>query len=71
MVDLCRADWHLLFDIVQAQASYQAALEDLLSIGVAQDALNNLFSQPQIVLLPVFFQSLVRNRLGNACWAGW
>lgn len=58
MVDLYRADWHLLFNKVQAQASYQAALDDLLNVGVAQDDLNHLFSRPQIVPLPVFFHSV-------------
>lgn len=58
MVDLYRADWHLLFNKVRAQASYQAALDDLLNVGVDQDDLNHFFSQPQIVPLPVFFHSV-------------
>jgi hypothetical protein len=58
MVDLYRADWHLLFDQDQALTAYQEAFTALSEAGIETDKLNGYFSRPQRLPLPAFYHSV-------------
>jgi len=58
MVDLYRADWHLLFNENRAESVYKEAADALLEAGLETDEVDRLFSQPQILPIPVFYASV-------------
>jgi len=60
MIELYRADWQLLFDKEQAGNSYQQAFEALLEAHPQASDLNLLFSRPQTLPVPVFYDSVDR-----------
>lgn len=58
MIALYRADWHLLFNNREAEAAYQRAFQQLSDAGIEADELERFFSRPQILPVPVFFDSV-------------
>jgi tetratricopeptide (TPR) repeat protein len=60
MIDLYRADWHVLFNHDAAEAAYQQAFQKLSDAWIEADELDRLFARPQILPIPVFFDSVGR-----------
>lgn len=58
MVELYIADWHVLFDQEQSEAAYEYAFERLLEANVDATQLDQLFSKPQILPVPVFHHTV-------------
>ena len=54
MVDLYAADWHLLFDQVQAEEAYSKAFAGLQEADVCITKLDLLFATPKILPIPTF-----------------
>ena len=54
MVDLYAADWHLLFDQVQAKEAYRNAFAGLQEADVCVTELGLLFATPKILPIPTF-----------------
>jgi hypothetical protein len=54
MVDLYAADWHLLFDQVQAKEAYRNAFAGLQEADVCITELGLLFATPKILPIPTF-----------------
>jgi hypothetical protein len=72
MIALYRADWHLLFNNDRAEAAYQQAFQQLSDAGVEADELDRFSSRPQILPIPIFFDSVGRAlaALGSSAGAG-
>jgi len=60
MIDLYRADWDLLFNQERAESAYQEVFAALSAIGANVDEVNRLFSQPQMLPIPIFYDSINR-----------
>jgi len=58
MIDLYTADWHLLFDQVQAKADYGNAFTRLQEAGVDRIELALLFAKAKILPIPTFHFSV-------------
>ena len=58
MVDLYAADWHLLFDQVDAEEAYMKAFAGLQEADVCITELDLLFAAPKILPIPAFHETV-------------
>lgn len=65
MLNLYRADWHLLFNQNVAREAYSNSFSELVAAGQDRARINELFSEPRVLPVPQFHATLSAAEAGS------